>query len=192
MRPFDQKTLENLRAILAGRAAIEIDPGSHRRACVIAPLIEGEGGWSLLFLRRSENLSAHSGQIAFPGGGVEEGETLIEAALREAEEEVGVPRDQIEVIGRLDDLITISGFVVAPFVALIPSRFEYLLQESEVAEVFEVPIEELMREGNPSVRYVAFRDRDYPSYFYDCGEVEVWGLTGRMVKSLVDFIRLAT
>jgi 8-oxo-dGTP pyrophosphatase MutT (NUDIX family) len=187
---FDPPALERLRRILQSRPAAEIEPGQNRRACVLAPLICDKDEWSLLFHRRAETLSAHSGQIAFPGGVVEEGESLEDAALRETEEEIGVPAGSVELIGRLDDLITVSGFLVAPFVGVITKEKEYVLQKSEVVEIFEVPLRKLLEPGNPSVRYVEFRRQAYPSYFYDGGIVEIWGLTGRMVKELLDLIRL--
>lgn len=188
MPRFDDAALERLREKLARRPAIEIDAPQYRRACVLIPLIRDGEGWSLLFSKRSEQLTAHSGQIAFPGGGADEGEPLDQAAIREAEEEVGIGREQVELIGRLDDVITNSGFLVAPFVGIIRARIDYVLQESEVAEVFEVPIEALLDPAQPEVRYVAFRKIEYPAYFYRYEHYEIWGLTGRMLKAFLDLV----
>jgi 8-oxo-dGTP pyrophosphatase MutT (NUDIX family) len=188
---FDDAALHRLRGILANRPAIEIDAPQHRRACVLIPLIRNGGGWSILFTRRAENLAAHSGQIAFPGGAVEPGESLEETAMREAEEEVGIPTRHVEIIGRLDDVITHSGFLVAPFAGVIHEPIDYVMQESEVVEIFEVPIEALLDVRNPEVRYVPFRDRRYPAYFYRYREYEIWGLTGRMLKAFLDLVWLA-
>ena len=188
---FDDAALERLKEILARRPAIEIDAPQHRRAAVLLPLIRGQGGWSILFTRRAENLAAHSGQIAFPGGAVEAGETLEQAAMREAEEEVGIPSRHVELIGRLDDVITNSGFLVAPFAGVIHEPIAYVMQEAEVVEVFEVPVEALLDVSNPEVRYVPFRNRRYPAYFYHHGPHEIWGLTGRMLKAFLDLVWLA-
>lgn len=185
---FDDAALERLRHLLAARPAIEIDAPHLKRACVLIPLIRSHGGWSILFTRRSENLAAHSGQIAFPGGGVEEGETLEMAAVREAEEEVGIPPVHVELIGRLDDTVTNSGFLVAPFAGVVHEPIEYVMQESEVVEVFEVPIEALLDPGNPEVRYVPFRNKRYPAYFYHHDRYEIWGLTGTMLKAFLDVV----
>lgn len=188
MTRFGDESLARLRAIVLERPAIAIDAPQYRRACVLIPLVHDRGAWSILFSRRSPNLAAHSGQIAFPGGAVEEGEALEAAAIREAEEEVGIPPERVELIGRMDDLITNSGFLVAPFAGIIHERIDYVLQESEVEEVFEVPVEALLQPSQPDVRYVAFRTRQYPAYFYRYEQYEIWGLTGRILKAFLDLV----
>ncbi|HEY0371455.1 MAG TPA: CoA pyrophosphatase [Thermoanaerobaculia bacterium] len=185
---FDDAALANLRELLAHRSAVEIVAPQHRRASVLVPLIRNGAGYSILLTRRSENLASHGGQIAFPGGAVEAGEELHEAAIREAQEEVGIRPADVELIGRLDDLITHSGFLVAPFVGVIHEPVAYVIQESEVVEVFEVPIEALLDVRNPEVRYVPFRRKEFPAYFYRYREYEIWGLTGRMVKAFLDLV----
>src|SRR3954447_12488136 len=146
---FDDRALARLRELIAARPAIEIDAPTLRRASVLIPIIATPDGWSLLFTQRAENMAAHSGQISFPGGGVEAGELFEDAARREAEEEVGIPRRVVEVFGRLDDLITNSGFLVAPFPAIVHERIDCVLQAAEVVETFEVPVDELLDERNP-------------------------------------------
>ena len=183
---FDERALGELRRLLASRPAIEIDAPQYRRAAVLIPIIRNGDHWSILFTRRSENLAAHSGQIAFPGGTVEPGEPLELAAVREAEEEVGIRSEDVEVIGRLDDVVTNSGFLVAPFAGVIHEPIEYVMGEGEVVEVFEVPIDALLDPATPQVRYVQFRNRHYPAYYYVHGEYEIWGLTGRMLKAFLD------
>jgi mutator protein MutT len=185
---FSDASLDRLRQILAARPAIEIDAPQYRRACVLLPLVRDGEQWSLLFSRRSANLAAHSGQIAFPGGAVEAGETLEAAAVREAEEEVGIHAAAVELIGRLDDVVTNSGFLVAPFVGVVREKIEYVIQETEVTEVFEVPVDALLELSQPEVRYVRFRDREYPAYFYRYRDYEIWGLTGRMLKAFLDLV----
>ncbi|HUP49233.1 MAG TPA: CoA pyrophosphatase [Thermoanaerobaculia bacterium] len=183
---FDDRSAGELRRLLSGRPAIHIDAPQFKRAAVLIPLIRNGGRWSILFTRRSENLAAHSGQIAFPGGAVEGSELLEQAAIREAEEEVGIGGAGVELIGRLDDLITNSGFLVAPFAGIVHQPIEYVLQESEVVEVFEVPIDALLHPAQPEVRYVSFRGGRYPAYYYVHEGHEIWGLTGRMLKAFLD------
>lgn len=188
MPRFDDAALQRLQAILTRRAAVQITAPQYRRASVLLPLVPNNGEWSILFSRRAANLAAHSGQIAFPGGAVEAGETLEAAAVREAQEEVGIHAHLVELIGRLDDLVTNSGFLVAPFVGVLRERVDYVLHEAEVAEVFEVPVDAVLDPHQPEVRYVAFRERSYPAYFYHYGDHEIWGLTGRMLKSFLDLV----
>jgi 8-oxo-dGTP pyrophosphatase MutT (NUDIX family) len=185
---FDDRALGRLRELIAARPAIGIEAPQFRRAAVLIPLIAAPDGWSLLFTRRAENMAAHSGQIAFPGGAVEGTELFEDAAIREAEEEVGIPRRHVEIFGRLDDLITNSGFLVAPFAGVVHERIEYVMQAAEVVETFEVPVDALLDERNPEVRYVSFRNRRYPAYFYHHGPHEIWGLTGRMLKAFLDLV----
>jgi 8-oxo-dGTP pyrophosphatase MutT (NUDIX family) len=191
LRPFDAHAISRLRRLLKDRPADSIELPLPRRASVMIPLIPVDGGWQLLFSKRSPELSVHAGQISFPGGGVAKGESYVDAALREMEEEVGVSRSLVEVIGRLDDLVTRSGFIVAPFVGIVATRPEYVIQESEVEALFEIPVERLLAEGNPRIRHVDFKGRKYPAYFYDAGPIEIWGLTGRIVKAFLDLVRLA-
>lgn len=185
---FDDSSLQSLRRLLAQRPAIAIDAPQYRRAAVLIPLIRSGTRWSILFTRRSENLAAHSGQIAFPGGAVERDEPLESAAIREAGEEVGIRAADVEIIGRLDDLVTNSGFLVAPFAGVVHEPIEYVMQESEVVEVFEVPVDALLDPSGPEVRYVSFRGKSYPAYYYVHDRYEIWGLTGRMLKSFLDIV----
>src|SRR4051794_41853773 len=118
----DDRALARLRTILAARPAIAIDAPKLKRAAVLIPLVPNGGGWSLLFSRRSANLAAHSGQIAFPGGGVEAGEPLEAAAIRAAHGEGGKSPGHIEMIWRLEELLTNNGFLIAPFVGVVDER----------------------------------------------------------------------
>jgi 8-oxo-dGTP pyrophosphatase MutT (NUDIX family) len=136
-------------------------------------------------------MRVHRGQIAFPGGGVEEGETVEQAALRETEEEVGVPPADVRLLGRMDDVVTRTGFLVAPLVGVLPPEYAYVSQPSEVHEIFEVPMSVLMSPGNPQIRYLDYRGEKFPSYYYIHEEREIWGLTGRILKAFLDVARLA-
>lgn len=190
MKPFDTHAIAALRHVLASRIADEIEIPELKRACVMIPLIPASGRWQLLFSRRSLELTVHSGQISFPGGGAHKGERYVDAALREMQEEVGIDPGIVEVIGRLDDVVTRTGFIVAPFVGILATRPEYVLQATEVDEIFEVPIETLLREGQPAIRYVDYRGARFPVYSYRTELMEIWGLTGRILKALLDMVRL--
>jgi 8-oxo-dGTP pyrophosphatase MutT (NUDIX family) len=190
MKPFDDESFVELRAMLDERPADAIEVGALRRACVVILLVTDPVEWKILFSQRSQNLKVHRGQMSFPGGSAHEDESLAVAALRELEEEVGVRTSDVELIGRLDDLITRTGFVVAPFVGVIRTKPEYALQTSEVDEIFEVPIRVLLDESNPKIRYLEYQGGRYPIYFYSWGDVVIWGLTGRILKAFLDLVRL--
>ena len=187
---FDAATLARLSELFSRRVAHEIDPGEMRRACVLIPLLEIGGEWGVLFSHRSPDLPVHSGQISFPGGSAEPGETLEAAALRETEEEIGIPTDAVELIGRMDDVITRTGYVVAPFAGVIRRKVPYVLQQSEVTHVYEVPLSVLLDRHNPEIRHLRYRDRTYPSYFYKHPPIEIWGLTAMMLKRFLDVVRV--
>jgi len=161
-----------------------------REAAVVAPLIVRPDDEATLFTKRADHLSDHPGQMSFPGGGREpEDDDLLDTALREAEEEVGLDRRAVHVVGRLDDIRTVSEYSVRPYVARIPDR-QYHPSDAEVAEVVVLPVAGLVDHGN----YESER-RDHPHYgeirlhFFYVDGYTVWGATARM---LVQFLELAT
>jgi len=95
------------------------------------------------------------------------------------------------LIGRLDDLITNSGYLVAPFIGVVDEPIDYVIQASEVVEAFEVPVDALLDPQKPTIRYVTFRNRRYPAYSYPYEQHDIWGLTGRMLKAFLDLVWLA-
>lgn len=161
-----------------------------REAAVIVPVIERESGPQLLFTKRADHLPDHPGQMSFPGGGREsDDDSLAETALREGHEEIGLRREEVSFIGRIDDIRTITRYSVRPFVGTISDR-QYTPCDGEVAEVAILPISELT-----DLRNYQSEHRDHPHYgeirlhyFYVDGYT-VWGATGRM---LVQFLELAT
>src|SRR5229473_3924321 len=109
-----------------------------RPAAVLVPLVDHEGGMSVLLTQRTAHLSAHAGQISFPGGRIEEADAdAVAAALRETEEEIGLPRDRVSVIGQLDNYVTGTGFEIAPIVGIVMPPFALAIDPYEVAEAFE-------------------------------------------------------
>jgi 8-oxo-dGTP pyrophosphatase MutT (NUDIX family) len=163
---------------------------AEREAAVVAPVVDRGGSDALLFTKRADHLGEHAGQMSFPGGGREPSDAGLEAtARREANEEIGLRDDEIDVVGRLDDIPTVSEYAVRPFVSRIPDR-EYVPDEREVAEIAVLPVAELTDLAN----YESER-RDHPYYgevrlhFFHVGGYTVWGATGRM---LVQLLELAT
>src|SRR5437879_7148436 len=132
---------------LALRGDHDLNPGmtppstALRPAAVLVPLIDHPGGMAVLLTQRTAHLSAHAGQISFPGGRVEEHDPdAVAAALRETEEEVGLPRERVSVIGRLDTYITGTGFEITPIVGIVAPPVPIFVDNLEVAEALEVPL----------------------------------------------------
>ena len=120
-----------------------------RPAAVLVPLIDHPHGMSVLLTQRTAHLTAHAGQISFPGGRIEEHDADPEAAaLRETEEEVGLPRDRVSVIGRLDTYLTGTGFEITPVVGIVTPPFPLAIDPFEVAEAFEVPLSYILDRRN--------------------------------------------
>ena len=158
-----------------------------RDSSVLALLVEKDGADRLIFNRRRDDLPYHPGQVCFPGGTKDPGEDAVECALRETCEEMGIPRDAIEVLGRMADRVSIAGFKVACFAGRLAEPLEYDLNAAEVAEAFEVPVSMLLepeRWGYRSTKHKLARFRSVPYYNHADGNV-VWGLTGIILRDFV-------
>jgi 8-oxo-dGTP pyrophosphatase MutT (NUDIX family) len=161
-------------------------------AAVLIPLVNRPQGMSLLLTLRTAHLTDHAGQISFPGGRVDpEDRDPIATALRETEEETGLSRQHIEVIGLLPDYLTGTGFRVTPVVALVQPPFELAADVFEVAEIFEVPLGFLMDGANHQRRSVEFPNRPGRRSFYAMpfGHYFIWGATAAMLRNLYHFLR---
>ena len=150
----ERLTLEHLRRRFAdpdewvpeisGDGRIDGDRASAA-AAVLVPLVQRDHGLHVLLTRRAEHLRDHPGQVSFPGGRVEPGDAdAADTALRESHEEIGLPRGRVEVLGRLPAYTTVTQYVITPVVALVTPPFELVLDATEVADAFEVPLVFLM------------------------------------------------
>jgi 8-oxo-dGTP pyrophosphatase MutT (NUDIX family) len=168
----------------------ETPPSSALRpAAVLVPLIDRAEGMSVLLTQRTAHLSAHAGQISFPGGRMEESDAdAIAAALRETEEEVGLPRDKVSVIGRLDTYVTGTGFEITPIVGIIEPGYTLTIDPYEVAEAFEVPLSYVLdrRNHNRQDRESAGRVRVF--YVLPYEGRNIWGATAGMLVNLADVL----
>jgi len=172
---------------LARSSAIP-DPGSNTRAAVLVPLFVRDGQLWVIFTRRTETVEHHRGQISFPGGAQEPEDTsMAETALRESEEEIGLARSDVILLGTLTPITTVTHFYVEPYVAAIPQPYVFRPQQSEIAEVLEVPIGPLLDPRALETR--SFPGREEPVLFYHYGETVIWGATARMLAELLDALR---
>lgn len=207
---FDE-ALRAVRTALHGRAPRALSIPGFRPAAVLVPILDRPGGPTILFTRRTERVPHHKGEISFPGGGREEGEDAVAAALREAEEEVGLEPGRAEVAGLLDDVPSVARYVVTPVVAAIrepPAAFR--VAQFEVIEPFELPLALLL---DPSIRRASLWDparlpaeaaeavraahADFEEVdpvtghwrvwsFHAREDRRVWGLTARVLVDLLD------
>ena len=167
---------------LIDAAAFDLIPGELRPAAVLVPLVQRQTGWQVLLTRRTGHLKHHPGQISFPGGRVEECDTSPAAtALRETCEEVGIEPAQVELLGSLDRLPTISGYRVTPLVGLVRAEFVLSLDEQEVDEAFEIPLDFLLDSGNHQLRSAQFKGKERQFYAIEYEDYLIWGATAAML-----------
>jgi 8-oxo-dGTP pyrophosphatase MutT (NUDIX family) len=154
-------------------------------AAVLIPLIDHPGGLTVLFTQRTAHLKNHSGQVSFPGGRAEPGDASVEfTALRETEEEIGLAMKRVEVLARLPDYRTRTGFRVTPVIGLVAPPLELAPDPREVAEVFEVPLAFLMDERNRQRRTREFQGQQVGYYVFEHGERVIWGATAGILVNL--------
>lgn len=163
-----------------------------RKAAVLLCLFERQQETHVIFIRRASTLRSHSGEIAFPGGSVDIGDaSIIQTALREAQEEIGLDPARVEVLGTLSPVFTVvSNFLITPVVAYLPQGPGYLeLQTSEVAELLLLPLTGLT---DPVIFHTEEWTRGGMSrtvYFYDYASYRIWGATARMLTALLELLR---
>ena len=162
-------------------AAIE-----HRPAAVLVPIVRREPDATVLLTQRTEHLAAHAGQIAFPGGKIDGGETAGAAALRETEEEIGIDASDIEVIGHAPDYLTGSGFHITPVLGLVRPDVALKLNPNEVTDAFEVPLAFLMDPANHRMSQRLWQGAT--RYFFEMPYEDryIWGVTAGIVRMLYE------
>ncbi len=165
-------------------------PDNGRCAAVLVPLVRMDGQWHLLMIRRSDHVADHKGQVAFPGGACETADENLEAtALRETFEEISIAPENIRILGRLRDLVTVSGFCVAPIVGVVSWPSELVLSSDEVSRAFTIPLQWLADPGNREIRILNRLGRNVEVIYYQSYDGEIlWGATARMVKNLLDVL----
>lgn len=175
-----------VRDALARHPVRTIELDGLRPAAVLVPLYVRDGEDHLLFTRRTELMNHHRGEIAFPGGGRHaEDAGLLQTALRETEEEMGIRPADVTVLGRLDDFVSVHGYRVTPYVGTFPYPYPFRVNRGEIAEVIEVPLAVL---SDPAIwRQEDWRHRGrlHPVHFYTVGEHEIWGLTAAIARQFL-------
>jgi 8-oxo-dGTP pyrophosphatase MutT (NUDIX family) len=158
-----------------------------RDAAVLIPVIEHGEAATVLLTQRAEKLRSHSGQVAFPGGRIDPTDASAEdAALRETFEEVGLPARSVEVIGRMPDYVTGSGYRIVPVVGVVQPGFELVINEAEVDAAFEVPLGFLMDPANHRRESRVWLERERFYYTMPYGDRFIWGATAGIIRTIYE------
>jgi 8-oxo-dGTP pyrophosphatase MutT (NUDIX family) len=184
--------IRELGKLLSKRERKVIDLPSFSRAAVLVPLFKKGRDCHILFTKRSDRVKYHKGEISFPGGMVDKEDSSLEkTALREAFEEVGLRETDVQVVGVLDDIVTVSEFVVTPFVGLFPYPYPFETSPVEIAELIEVPLSKLLKDDSLSQKEVLRRGRAAVVDAFQYGDHVIWGATARILKQFLGFISRA-
>ena len=184
-------TTDRSRVETDGYAEIPIHPDVHLKcAAVLVPLVFFQNEWHVLYTRRTDRVESHKGQVSFPGGACDEGETTPEeTALREADEEIGLNPNDVRVIGKLSRMVTISKFKVTPVVGIIPFPYAFKTSGAEVARVFTMPLLWLANRNNYWEFSMPGSGRTLLAYHPYDGEL-LWGATARMTVNFLSLLDL--
>lgn len=183
------------RAERVERGDHDLNPGMQpprvlKPAAVLVPIVERDDGMTILLTQRTDHLNDHAGQISFPGGRVEETDADVEAAaLREAEEEVGLPPDRVDIVGRLDIYVTRTAYEVTPIVGIVQPPFPVTPDPFEVAEVFEVPLSFIVDPENHQKGQRVHNGVQRQFYVLPYEDRFIWGATAGMLVNLSEVLR---
>jgi len=179
-----------IKEILSGREPEHVRNGrnSFRQASVLIPLLKDDGIHKVLFTKRTDYVEHHKGQISFPGGSVDkEDGSLVETALRESEEEIGLSREDVEILGRIDDALTIaSDFIVYPFVGFIPYPYDFAINDIEVKRLITVPLD-VFQPDNPTAKIykVEAEGMVFHTHGFEYNGDLIWGATARIMENFI-------
>jgi 8-oxo-dGTP pyrophosphatase MutT (NUDIX family) len=179
---------EELKQALTSRRRIELSDSRLTEAAVLVPILCKDGEYHILFAQRSDQVAHHKGQISFPGGARSKvDDTLLDTALRESWEEIGLEAKDVEIVGELDNTpTTTSSFNILPFVAFIPYPYKFTLSPYEISEIFSVPISALLHKANRQEEQYAFGNQVFAGYSYEYEGKVIWGATAQIVRQFLE------
>jgi 8-oxo-dGTP pyrophosphatase MutT (NUDIX family) len=189
LRHTKKDFIDRLRNILGARERRVIEHLPFAHAAVLVPLFQKGRDCHLLFTKRTDQVKYHKGEISFPGGTFDKEDLeLQQTALREAFEEIGLKEDDIQILGALDDIVTITEFIVTPFVGLFPYPYPFKVSPIEIAELIEVPLPSLLDEKCFGEREITQGEKRRIVYTYQYGNHTIWGATALILKQFLDLI----
>lgn len=166
------------------------EDGKNRKAAVLIPLINRASGITVLLTKRTDHLPSHGGQVAFPGGKVEaHDQSIVHTALREAEEEVGLDKSFVNILGVLNDYQTGTGFDISPVVGLINDGFKLEMDTEEVSDIFEVPLEFVLNKQNHVLKSLYYKGADRTYYSIEYENQNIWGATAAILVNFCYVLR---
>ena len=179
------------RARLGRHVRRVVPPGPLIAAAVLVPIVDHAGEPYMLFAKRTDRVGHHKGQISFPGGVIDPGDaSSVDAALREAEEEIALPRAAVEPLGTLDDTETVATrFVITPIVGAVWQPVAWQPDGNEIEKVIEVPFALLAAEGSCRVEHWERDGVSRPVYFFDYEDETIWGATARILVHFLELLR---
>ena len=165
--------------------------GVLKPAGVLIPITQGRHGMEVVLTKRSTNLRNHSGEVSFPGGRAdEEDDSLVVTALRESLEEISLNPDDVTVFGALLSMPTVTGYAVTAYVGEFPYPYDLCPNPDEIEEMFTAPLSEIADPSIHRTEKVGWKGLDFDVHYFDYGEHLVWGATGLMLNSLIEYLNL--
>ncbi len=180
---------EKIRAALSVRVEKPLNSKGLTPAAVLVPLFRKEGSHHVLFTKRTDLVKSHKGEISFPGGVFDESDRTLKAtALRESYEEIGVKATDLEILGCLDDVITVTNYLVRPFVGFLPYPYPFVISPKEIDEIIQIPLLALFERDRFDQKIIQSQGRERVIYTYRYGRHVIWGATAWILKQFLDLI----
>jgi 8-oxo-dGTP pyrophosphatase MutT (NUDIX family) len=181
---------EKIHAVLATRQRRVIRGDHLTLAAILLPLFEKGRDTYVLLTKRTHKVKTHKGEISFPGGAYDQGDhTLEKTALRECFEEIGLREEDVEMLGCLDDVETLTQYMIRPFVGILPYPYSFVVNHEEIEQMIELPLQSLLGKDPFQKKVVSVEGDERTIYTYHYGHHVIWGATAKILKQFADLVR---